>query len=274
MSLFARDVSVVVLSSGSQGNCTYVVDGRAGVIIDCGLSTKQVFARLAEAGMPQAPIDAVLVTHEHSDHVAACGVLSRALAKRGQRVPFYMTAGTARGLDRRVVPEGVEIVEAGGEVRVKHLRAECFPVPHDTEDPVAWRVHAGNVTVGVVTDLGRPTNLVVDKLRGCDFAVVEFNHDEDLLLDGPYPYWLKQRIKSNKGHLSNRQAQGLLAEGLSSRLKTVVLGHLSEENNAPEIARAAARAVLDEAGVDDEIQLFVSEQRRALAPFTLRAETW
>lgn len=274
MGLFARDVHVCVLSSGSSGNCTYVGDGHAGVLIDCGLATKQVMQRLADAGLPNAPIDAVLVTHEHSDHVAAAGVLSRALAKRGKSVPFWMTAGTAAGLPAKVVPEGIEIVEAGDTVGVGHLRAECFPIPHDTAEPVAWRVHVGGITVGVITDLGRSTKLVAEKLAGCDVAVLEFNHDEEMLLSGPYPYWLKQRIKGNHGHLSNRQASGLLAEGLRPRLKHLVLAHLSEENNTPEVAERTARGVLREAGVAGEVDLRIGMQHGALAPIRVRAEVW
>ncbi len=273
MGLFARDVTVCVLSSGSAGNCTYVGDGHAGVLIDCGLATKQITERMKAAGLGEAPIDAVLVTHEHSDHVAAAGVLGRALRKRGKPAPFYMTAGTAQGIDPRVMPDGIEPVKAGSTVAVAHLRAECFPIPHDTRDPVAWQVHVGDITVAVITDLGRPTQLVADKLRRCDVAVLEFNHDEELLMNGPYPYWLKQRIKSNHGHLSNRQAAELLDSGLGTRLKSLVLAHLSEENNTTDHATRGARAVLD-AHRADHVQLRVGQQRASLAPFTVRAEAW
>lgn len=273
MGLFARDVQVCVLSSGSAGNCTYVGDGHAGVLIDCGVSTRAVHTRLREAGLADAPVDAVLVTHEHKDHVGAAAVLSRSLTKKGKPVPFYMTEGTACGLDERVAPDGIELVKPGSTVRVGHLRAECFPVPHDTREPVAWQVHVGDITVGVITDLGRPTQLVADKLRGCDVAVLEFNHDEQLLLDGPYPYWLKQRIKGNHGHLSNRQAAELLSAGLTPRLHTLVLGHLSEENNTRDHALRGAQAVL-EAHRADHVRVLVGRQNGALAPFTVRAQAW
>ncbi len=274
MGIFARDVQVCVLSSGSAGNCTYVGDGHAGVLIDCGLATKQIMVRLAEMGLGDAPIDAVLITHEHSDHIAAAGVLGRALAKRGKPVPFYMTAGTAGALPAAAVPEGIELVEAGDTVAVHHLRAECFPIPHDTPEPVAWRVHLGSVTVGVITDLGRPTKLVADKLAGCDLAVLEFNHDEAMLIDGPYPYWLKQRIKGNHGHLSNRQAASLLGDGFSARLKTLVLAHLSEQNNTEEHALESAMAVLRDRGAEGHVAVHVGRQRGALPPMRLRTETW
>lgn len=272
--LFARDVVVCVVSSGSSGNCTYVGDGHAGVLIDCGLSTKQILSRMAEAGLADAPLNAVLVTHEHSDHVGAAWVLSRHFAKHGKPIAFYMTEGTAQGIEQKGRPDGVEHVRPGTEVAIKHLRAECFPVPHDTKEPVGWRVHLGGVTVGVVTDLGRPTKLVADKLSGCDVAVLEFNHDEEMLMNGRYPYSLKQRIKSNHGHLSNRQSQELLAAGLSQRLKTLVLGHLSEENNTPALALAACRATLTDAGVLGEVAVHIGSQRSAVAPIRVRAEVW
>lgn len=274
MSLFARNVQVCVLSSGSAGNCTYVGDGHAGVLIDCGIATKQVMLRLGEMGLENAPINAVLITHEHSDHVAAAGVLSRALAKRGSPVPFYMTAGTAGNLPVASVPDGIELVEPGDTVQVAHLRAECFPIPHDTPEPVAWRVHVGDATIGVITDLGRPTKLVAEKLAGCDLAVLEFNHDEAMLLNGPYPYWLKQRIKGNHGHLSNGQAASLLGDGLSKRLKTLVLAHLSEENNTPERALESAMGVLHGRGVSGEIAVHVGRQRGPLPPMSVRTERW
>jgi phosphoribosyl 1,2-cyclic phosphodiesterase len=271
-SLFARDITVCVLSSGSAGNCAYVGDGHAGLLIDCGLSTRQVKERMAASGLADAPIDAVLVTHEHGDHVGAAGVLARELARRKVAVPFFMTAGTRQGLDTRCVPEGIEVIQAGGRFRVKHLVVEALPIPHDTRDPVAYRVSAGDVVVAVVTDLGRPTALLARALRDCTVAVLEFNHDEEMLMNGPYPFPVKQRIKSSHGHLSNRQAQDLLAEGLGNRLTDLVLAHLSEENNTPARAAAAAQHVLGQAGRG--VRLHVGQVRAPLPPLTARAERW
>ncbi len=271
MSRLKREVQVCVLSSGSAGNCTYVGDGHAGVLIDCGLSTKQIMTRLEEMGLGAAPIDAVLVTHEHGDHIAAAAVLWRALAARGRPVPFYMTRGTAGGLPLHVQPDGIEFVRPGDTVAVSHLRAECFPIPHDTAEPIAWRVHLGEETVGVVTDLGCPTAIVAEKLSGCDLAVLEFNHDEEMLRTGSYPESLKQRIKGDRGHLSNSQAATLLGQGLSPRLKTLVLAHLSEANNSPTKALESALGVLHNRGVSDEIRVHIGRQREALAPLRVGA---
>lgn len=271
MSLFRRDVVVCALSSGSAGNATYVGDGHAGVLIDCGVSTKQILARLASVGLGDAPIDAVLLTHEHSDHVGAAGVLSRALAKRGRPVPFYCTEGTRAGIDPRCLPDGIEVIEAGVPFRVGHLLVEPMPVPHDTRDPVAYRVIVGDTPVAVVTDLGKPTALVARALRDCAIAVLEFNHDDELLWEGPYPLPLKQRIRGSHGHLSNKQAAQLLGDGLGSRLRELVLAHLSEENNTPRHALEAAGRLLEDAGAAGRVRVHVAEQRAALPP--LRAET-
>jgi phosphoribosyl 1,2-cyclic phosphodiesterase len=248
--LFRRDLTLLVIASGSTGNCTYVGDGRNGVLIDCGLSTRRIHKALDARGLASAPIDAVLVTHEHSDHIGSARVLSDRLKRRfGRAVPFYMTQGTHQGARSQSLPERIEYCQPGESFQIGGLQIEPFPVPHDVLDPVAYRVQAGALAVAVITDLGRPTALVARQLRRCDAAVLEFNHDEELLLQGSYPWPLKQRIRSNHGHLSNRQAACLLADGMSSRLRHLVLAHLSDENNRPALAAAAARRVLGDAPV-------------------------
>ncbi len=271
MSLFTRDVTVCVLSSGSAGNCTYIGDRHAGVLVDCGVSTKQILVRMAECGLEDAPIDAVLVTHEHSDHVGAAAVLARAFAKRGRPVPFYMTQGTADALSEPCRPDGIEIVQAGVGFRVRHLQVEPIPVPHDTRDPVAYRVDVGDVAVAVITDLGRATGLVARHMRECQALVLEFNHDEEMLMEGPYPFPVKQRIRGNHGHLSNRQAQELLADGLGDRLRHLMLAHLSDENNTPTRAIVAAQHTLREAGALGRVGVQVCQQRTPLAPLRMQA---
>ncbi len=273
MTLFTREVQVVVLSSGSAGNSTWIGDRHAGVLVDCGISTRRIRRSLAEAGLENAPIDAVLLTHEHTDHVGAAAILARDLAKR-RRVPFFMTRGTSRGLDPRVRPDGIELIEAGSSFRVGHLVVDAIPVPHDTVDPVAYRVHVGDVTAAVVTDLGRPTQLIARHLRDCDVAVLEFNHDEDMLMEGRYPYPLKQRIKGSHGHLSNRQAMELLRQGLGARLRTLVLAHLSEENNTPARALSAARHTLEHADALGRVKVLVGRQNVPLEPVRATASRW
>lgn len=273
-SLFARDVTFAVLSSGSGGNCTYVGDGSAGVLIDCGVSTKQILARMEAIGLADAPIDAVLVTHEHTDHVGAAAVLCRQLLKRtGKFVPFYMTEGTLEGSPDQCVPDSAEVIEAGVPFRVRHIEVDPFTVPHDVIDPVAYRLQVGDASVAVLTDLGRPTALVAGKLRGLDALALEYNHDVEMLLEGPYPWHLKQRIRSNHGHLSNDQASDLLKRTIGDSLKHLVLAHLSEKNNSPARAIASANRALKEVGAE-QVQVTLAEQHQAAEPIRVRTSAW
>ena len=274
-SLFARNVKVVVLASGSRGNCTYVGDGHGGLLVDCGISTRQVIERLQAAGIGKPRIDGVLVTHEHSDHAGACRILCNRLKDvSGQSVPFYMTRGTWYGLRPNMRPDAVEIIEAGVPFGLRHYRVDPFRVPHDTSDPVAFRVRVGGAWVGVITDLGRPTTLVQTKLRSMTIAVLEFNHDVQMLQDGSYTWALKQRIRSSHGHLSNVQAAELLANGLSQDLRHLVLAHLSEDNNDARMARAEAEKVIDRAGAGGQVSIAVARQDGAIAPVEARANEW
>ncbi len=239
--LFHQDVIVATLASGSKGNSTYIGDHRRGVLVDCGLSTKQILARMEQLGLGDARIDAVLLTHEHNDHVGACRVLDdRLLQRQGQRVPFHMTAGTDMGLSKRVRPTERVRVASGVPFQVGAFTIEPFTVPHDTRDPVAYAVQLGDLRCGVITDLGRSTRLVERMVSQLDICVLEFNHDHEMLMDGPYPWHLKQRVRGQHGHLSNDQAAALLRQGASAKLRHLVLAHLSDDNNEPDVAREAA----------------------------------
>ncbi len=245
------------------------------MLIDCGLSTKQILLRMKELDLEDAPIDAVLVTHEHSDHAGACRILSNRLAKiRGERIPFYMTAGTASALKPQVVPENLQTIDAGRAFRVGHLVVDPFRIPHDTIDPVAYRVGVGERWFGVITDLGRSTTLVSQKLKSLSVAVLEFNHDVEMLLDGPYSWSVKQRIRSSHGHLSNDQARTLLTESVGPKLEHVVLAHLSEENNAPDKALLQASMALSKAGASKQVQIHMAKQDQPLQPISIGVHDW
>ncbi len=273
MLLFHHDVLVAVLASGSRGNSTYVGDGRRGVLIDCGVSTKQIRARLDTVGLPDPPINGVLLTHEHSDHVGSSRILDNAVFRHtGKRPTFYLTAGTRQGLHPNVVPTTMERARAGRHFQVEGAAIEPFAVPHDTREPTGYVVQMGEARVGVFTDLGRSTHLVEERLASVDVAVLEFNHDLQMLMDGPYPWALKQRVRGAHGHLSNAQAADLLtaAAARAPRLRHVVLAHLSEENNTPDRAREAAEQALWRAGRSD-VRVDVARQDEPLAPIQVQA---
>jgi len=200
-------------------------------------------------GLGGAPVDGVLITHDHHDHVAAAAVLDRRIEqKTGRVVPFYATAGTWAGVPEARRPRDLRVVTPGAPFQVRGWTLEPHTVPHDTRDPVAWAVDTGTARAAVITDLGHVTRLVEAVLRSVDVAVVEFNHDVELLLEGSYPLALKQRIRGRHGHLSNGDAAGLLRRASNGRLQHVLLGHLSDENNRPELALDAALRALHDAG--------------------------
>ncbi len=247
--LHHHDLVVASLSSGSRGNATYIGTPSEGLLIDCGLSTKQILRRMEQFGLGEARILGVLITHEHTDHVASAAILHRALLKRqGHPAPFYMTAGTRRGLPPRCTPDTIRTVRSGQPFRIGPFRVEPWTIPHDTVDPIAFAVEHGGIRAGVITDLGRSTRLVERQLGSLDIALLEFNHDPERLMDGPYPWRLKQRVRGAHGHLSNRQAAMLLERSATARLRHLVLAHLSEENNTPVLALEAAHEALGRAG--------------------------
>ncbi|MFH1467943.1 MAG: MBL fold metallo-hydrolase [Pseudomonadota bacterium] len=259
-----------VLASGSKGNCTYVGDGQHGVLVDAGISARQILDRLAAAGLEDAPIDAVLLTHEHRDHVQGARVLADRLVRRASRpVDFWASGGTAAGIPVEARPAGLRSLPAARSLAFGALRVQPFSILHDTNDPVGFRIDVGPLSMAIATDLGRPTTVVEHFLSGLDLAILEFNHDEELLMEGRYPWWLKQRVRGSHGHLSNDQAAALVERIASPRLRHLVLGHLSQENNRPARARTAALAALQRSSAHREVQVTAAEQDRASPLFEL-----
>jgi len=206
------------------------------------------------------------VTHEHTDHVGAARVLCRRLQEaQGEPVHFYLTRGTAAHVNPRCRPEHVRIVTAGTAFRIGAFEITPTRVPHDVMDPVAYLVGFRGRYAFVVTDLGRSTRLVEQQLAKAHLAVVEFNHDREMLFDGAYPWVLKQRVSGNHGHLSNDQAAELVARGASDRLQHLLLAHLSDDNNLPELALESAHRALHGAGLS-RVGVQVAPQERPAAP--------
>lgn len=236
------------LASGSKGNCHALSGGGRTLLIDAGISLAQVRARLALCGLDAGTVGAVALTHEHSDHRAAVGVLVR-----NTDWAFLATRETKQAVEAAVgetIPGSRWIeLRAGHACDWAGWRVLPFALPHDAADPVAFRVEAEGWTAAVVTDLGHGTALVADHCADLDLLALEANHDVEMLRSGSYPDALKARILSRVGHLSNAAMADLLAKALSPRLRTVVLAHLSEQNNHPDLARLAAEEVLRGAAV-------------------------
>jgi phosphoribosyl 1,2-cyclic phosphodiesterase len=229
-----------VLASGSSGNACYVETEEAGVLIDAGLSGEELVRRMEAAGIDPAKLDAILLTHEHLDHIRGAGPLSRRFDLPVYANPLTMKRAlkTLGNLSKPVV------FQTGHPITLHGLCIETFTKCHDAADPVGLVIHADGARLGILTDLGRSTPVVEDRLRGCHALVLEFNHDETMLDQGPYPLELKRRIKGPEGHLSNDQAGGLLKTLCHQALRTVILAHLSEKNNHPDKAVQASKKAL------------------------------
>lgn len=232
---------LLAIASGSSGNSIYIGDDTTHILIDAGISGKRIEAGLNDIGVSGKDLDAIFVTHEHADHISGLGVMARKYD-----VPIYTTAGTIRGIAcARSVGEIDEQLfqplRRNENISVGSLLIQAIPVSHDAADPVCYRVTNGKRSVAVATDMGCYDDSVVDCLKGMDALLLEANHDIHMLQVGPYPYYLKQRILGDRGHLSNEASGRLLAKLLHDDLKHILLGHLSRENNIPELAREAVR---------------------------------
>ncbi len=227
------------LGSGSRGNALVVeADGNGGrtrVLLDCGFGPRELALRLARLGLAPDDLDAILVTHEHSDHSA--GVYKCA---RRHRLEIFLTHGTQAAMPRgRGEPPPTRIIDSHAEFAIGALKIHPFPVPHDAREPVQFVFSDRRHRLGVLTDTGGVTPHILAMLDACDALVLECNHDSEMLSRGAYPRHLKQRIAGRFGHLDNQAAARLLAALDRSRLQHLVAAHLSEQNNTPQLARAA-----------------------------------
>ena len=229
------------IASGSSGNCVYVGSDTTHLLIDVGISGKRTEAGLKELGLKMSDIDGIFITHEHADHISGLGVLSR---KYG--VPIYATQGTIEGIRNTTsvgeIDEGLfQIIKPDEKCIVKDLSLYPMHTSHDAADPVMYIVRHGDRSAAVVTDLGKYDHYLIDKLQGVHVLLLEANHDVRMLEMGTYPYPLKQRILSERGHLSNETSGRFLGELLHDRFEAVVLGHLSKENNYEKLAYETVR---------------------------------
>jgi len=240
-------VSISVLASGSRGNTAIVESSSARILVDAGISCRETFKRMKSLGRDPHSISAVLITHEHSDHVYGLATLAKKL-----NVPVFMTGAThqawARSLrnDSGQMPEiaKLEIFCAGRSFQIADITVTPFTIPHDAADPVGFTFRVEGSKIAIATDLGYIPASVRDHLLGCDVLVMESNHDLEMLRAGSYPWSVKQRVMSRVGHLSNESLAEFFAQDYDGGASYILLAHLSEQNNHPEIARQAAEKAL------------------------------
>jgi phosphoribosyl 1,2-cyclic phosphodiesterase len=234
---------MTVLASGSRGNCTVISSASASILVDAGLSCRETLKRMKAAGEDPRQLRAIVISHEHSDHVAGLAVLARKL-----KIPVYITAETYETW-RKLVRDGQgqpatleqrEHFHAGRSFSIEDITVMPFTIPHDAADPCGFTFRAGGVKIGIATDLGYLPFSVKDQLRGCDGLMIESNHDLEMLRNGPYPWMVKQRVMSRVGHLSNTALAEFFEKDYDGSASFLVLAHLSEQNNHPELARETA----------------------------------
>src|SRR3954471_13622987 len=236
-----------MLGSGSAGNSALVATDHCRILVDGGLSARQIVVRLEQCGITPAQLDGVLLTHEHGDHVCGLEVLCRKF-----QVPIYCNRLTAEAIRCGSLGEhkNWRLFQTGADFSICDIHVQTFPVPHDAVDPVGYAFHSGESSLGFITDLGYATKMVVERLRKVHTLVIETNHDEKMLQNDPHRPWpVKQRIQSRHGHLSNAAAAAVLEQLLPpGRIERVVLGHLSRDCNTPELASGAIEALLEKCG--------------------------
>jgi phosphoribosyl 1,2-cyclic phosphodiesterase len=233
-------VRICVLGSGSRGNSTLIATERTRLLVDAGFSKKDTYRRLANAGERTDGFDAIVISHEHSDHINGLQSLAIDL-----KAPIYISAPTREVIrwDPRV--NALEEISAGKKFSVGDIEITPFSIPHDAVDPVAFTFESQGIKVGVVTDLGYIPEVVKQRVQGCHCLVFESNHDLEMLKVGPYPWYVKQRVMGRHGHLSNNATAEFLGADFDGVAQVLVLAHLSENNNHPEIARMSAEEALN-----------------------------
>lgn len=254
-------LSVTVLASGSSGNSTLVRLGDTSVLVDAGLSCRELDNRLSFFGLDPSEMSAVLLTHEHTDHTRG---VARFCSKHG--IPLYATAGTLAVL--RPSLADAKVLRAGEPLHIGPVLVSPFSVNHYAADPVAFSLCAHGVKVSIATDLGSVTDEVVSSVSGSNLLFVEANYDDEMLMSGAYPDFLKRTIRSSRGHLSNDDAGVLCTKAVSEATQAVVLGHLSKENNTPEKARRSVEESMRHLG--NRARLEVAEHGSRSGPFLLR----
>ncbi len=257
--MFGKD-SIMFLSlvSGSSGNASLVKNENTTILIDCGLSAKRLCTLLDEININPTEIDAILITHEHSDHITGAGVMSRRFD-----IPVYATKNTHQSMNIGPIKEyNTKIIDSGCEFEIGNFLINPFSISHDAADPVCYSLSDDKEKYSVLTDTGIVSQEILKSVAGSDYIMLEANHDVDMLMYGDYPFSLKKRIASDKGHMSNDYAAQCAIKLIENNTKNIMLSHLSNNNNTPEIAYKTIESVLLKNGVDvsKDIKLTVANR--------------
>ncbi|NLK27037.1 MAG: MBL fold metallo-hydrolase [Clostridiales bacterium] len=224
------------IASGSSGNCIYVGSNQTNLLVDVGISAKRIENGLKEIDILPDALQGILITHEHSDHIAGLGVMARRY-----HIPIYATYETAQAITKiksiGQIPEGLfHYIKPDEVFKINDITVDPFSTSHDASNPVCYTMHADGHKVGIATDLGKFDDYIISKLDQSDVLLLEANHDINMLMVGKYPYYLKQRIHGDRGHLSNDTCADLISRLITNKLKHIILAHLSKENNYEELA--------------------------------------
>jgi len=243
-------INFCTIASGSSGNSVFVSTQGTHILIDAGLSGKTIEAGLRSHGINCASVDALFITHEHSDHIKGAGVLSRRYD-----MPVYATAGTWEYINRhsaigKVADKNKMLITPNTPIIFEDIEIMPFDIPHDASQPVGYAIKSGGYKIAIATDLGYISDIVAENICEADVILIESNHDIKMLENGPYPAHLKRRILSDTGHLSNVSCGRFLADTFSSKTKHILLGHLSEENNRPILAYETVKDILLASKID------------------------
>ncbi|HZJ76498.1 MAG TPA: MBL fold metallo-hydrolase [Oscillospiraceae bacterium] len=232
------------LASGSSGNCHLINDGENSILVDAGLSGRRIENRLKDIDIDPKTLTAILVTHEHSDHIHGVGVLSRRY-----NIPIYANRGTWEGMNTKIgeiKESNIKCFNSTEDFNVMDFNIKTYDIPHDANEPVGFCIEKGRVKISIVTDLGYIDENIIEQVKNSNLVVLESNHDEEMLKAGRYPYFLKRRILSNNGHLSNEAAGNAIVDLANKNVESILLAHLSRENNFPELAIETVRNILDD----------------------------
>jgi len=223
-------IEICSLASGSNGNCYYIGTENSAILIDAGIYYKHLVSRIEQTTLDIKKIKGIFITHEHADHVRGAKVIQKKL-----NIPIFFNQVTYYNTYKAYRPEYQKFIEANEFVDFYDFRVFAFNKNHDCKQPISYRVQIGDYSVGVMTDIGVVDNDFINHFKECQSVFLESNYDEKMLLEGSYPYFLKERVKSNKGHLSNIDARDLIINHANPKLKNIILSHISQENNCTEI---------------------------------------